>query len=136
MTGKELKERRLRIGLNQEQAAKYLGISRTTLWRWENARKVRLLAEKLAEFLEISENMMDWISRQDEKQAQLILSRQKRNLKENNLSPWLIKIATLENKIKSKKKKITKSENSKPLGKWQPLLQNLFLRGKQFRFRI
>lgn len=35
MTGEELKEIRIKCGLSQEQASEFLGIKRTTLWKYE-----------------------------------------------------------------------------------------------------
>jgi transcriptional regulator with XRE-family HTH domain len=53
MTGKEIRDRRIRLRLSQEQLAKLIGVSRVTIARWETDRQKplpvleRILNEKL-----------------------------------------------------------------------------------------
>ena len=39
MTGEELKEVRMQLGLTQEELGERLGVRKNTVWRWENEQR-------------------------------------------------------------------------------------------------
>jgi hypothetical protein len=61
MTGDELAALREALGLNQAQAAKYLGVDRATILRWERSGKLGRLAEYAAEKLVPGRQLEAWI---------------------------------------------------------------------------
>lgn len=62
MKGEELARRRETLGLNQSQAAEFLGIDRTTLVRWEKAEELpRLAAAGAATLLKPGREVNDWV---------------------------------------------------------------------------
>lgn len=63
MKGSELVSRREALGLNQSQAAEFLGIDRTTLVRWEKSDEIpRLAAAGAANLLKPGREVNDWVA--------------------------------------------------------------------------
>ena len=53
VTGKELRENRIKLGLTQGELGRRLGVTLTSIWRWEHGqRRVPELAARLMSYLE------------------------------------------------------------------------------------
>lgn len=90
MTGRDLKERRLSVGLTQKQAAEFLGVNRETICNWEMGKlKLSTMVEIAYEHFAPSQRMLEWIYRQDPKLIPKILRRQMRYKRQKSLLPDL-----------------------------------------------
>jgi DNA-binding XRE family transcriptional regulator len=77
MTGAELKKLRLAAGLTQGQAARFLGIGRTSLWRLEKEKRdIYRMVEVGSQAFMIPEVLNKWIEMQSAEHCKRIRRRQ------------------------------------------------------------
>lgn len=62
MTGKELEERRKALGLSMDQAARFLGVERTSVWRWEKTDELSPMAAAICEKIAEGEGFRTWLN--------------------------------------------------------------------------